>query len=250
MVEWKRTIEFEPATIDLAEFARSHGVSVPPRSGTLAPGQDEPVVIIDRAAWEAIEAHARSATVEVGGLLVGEALRDGASGRPVTLVRGAIPAIGGASSSVSFTFTPDAWDYLTRERDRAWPELITVGWFHTHPNLGVFYSSTDRSTQQAFFNQPWNVGLVIDPLAPHKSGWRLRRRQEPPSAGRCAYASCRSMRRQSPPRRKTATAIRQWQQDILETQLGRISLTLAGMAAGIAVAWAVDRARDGWRSRG
>lgn len=249
MVEWKRTIEFEPATIDLAEFARSHGMSVPPRSGTLAPGQDEPVVIIDRAAWEAIEAHARSATVEVGGLLVGEALRDGASGRPVTLVRGAIPAIGGASSSVSFTFTPDAWDYLTRERDRAWPELITVGWFHTHPNLGVFYSSTDRSTQQAFFNQPWNVGLVIDPLAPtNQVGVFAGAQSHHLPADALRIVPLDETPVATTP--EAATAIRQWQQDILETQLGRISLTLAGMAAGIAVAWAVDRARDGWRSRG
>ena len=248
MVEWKRSIEFEPATIDLAELARSQGITVPPRSGTLAPGQDEPVVIIDRAAWETMEAHARSSSVEVGGLLVGEALRDGASGRPVTLVRGAIPAIGGASSSVSFTFTPDAWDYLTRERDRAWPQMITVGWFHTHPNLGIFYSSTDRSTQQAFFNQPWNVGLVIDPLA--------RSDQVGVFVGAKSYRlpadALRIVPLDETPVAITpeAAANRGWERDMLESGWGRAALTLGGMALGLAGAWAVDRLREERRSRG
>ncbi len=161
MVAWKSTTEFRPASLDLAAFARERGLTLPPGH----PGDEAPAVIVDRSAWDALWEHARSADVEVGGLLIGEVFRDTATGRPIVVVRGAVPALGGASSAVSFTFTPDAWDYLTAERDRQWPDLITVGWFHTHPNLGVFYSGTDRATQRAFFNQPWNIGIVVDPLA-------------------------------------------------------------------------------------
>lgn len=161
MVSWKGTTEFTPAALDLASWAADRGLTLP----TLPASDDHPMVIIERPAWEALWDHARSADVEVGGLLVGEAFRDTATGRPVALIHGAIPALGGASSAVSFTFTPDAWDHLTAERDRSWPDLITVGWFHTHPDLGVFYSTTDRATQGAFFRQPWNIGIVVDPLA-------------------------------------------------------------------------------------
>jgi len=41
---------------------------------------------------------------------------------------------------------------------------ITVGWYHSHPDLGAFFSQTDRATQRAFFNAPYSVALVIDPI--------------------------------------------------------------------------------------
>jgi len=30
--------------------------------------------------------------------------------------------------------------------------------------LGVFFSGTDRYTQRNFFNHPYSIGLVIDPI--------------------------------------------------------------------------------------
>ena len=39
-----------------------------------------------------------------------------------------------------------------------------VGWYHSHPGLGAFFSGTDRETQHAFFRQPYSLGLVVDPL--------------------------------------------------------------------------------------
>ncbi len=41
---------------------------------------------------------------------------------------------------------------------------MVVGWYHSHPNLGAFFSGTDRATQRAFFNRPYSVGLVVDPV--------------------------------------------------------------------------------------
>ena len=45
---------------------------------------------------------------------------------------------------------------------------IVVGWYHSHPNLGAFFSSTDRYTQKHFFNHDYNLGLVIDPIRNEK----------------------------------------------------------------------------------
>ncbi|MCY1311905.1 hypothetical protein D9M70_622700 [compost metagenome] len=39
-----------------------------------------------------------------------------------------------------------------------------VGWYHSHPNLGAFFSGVDRKTQKDFFNSNYNLGLVIDPI--------------------------------------------------------------------------------------
>jgi len=41
---------------------------------------------------------------------------------------------------------------------------MIVGWYHSHPNLGVFFSDTDRATQSTFFNNLYALGLVIDPV--------------------------------------------------------------------------------------
>jgi proteasome lid subunit RPN8/RPN11 len=48
-------------------------------------------------------------------------------------------------------------------RKRA-PHLTIVGWFHSHPDLGAGFSSTDRNTQRNFFRLPHQLGLVIDPF--------------------------------------------------------------------------------------
>jgi proteasome lid subunit RPN8/RPN11 len=49
---------------------------------------------------------------------------------------------------------------------------LVVGWFHSHPRLGAFFSDTDRRTQAAFFNHPFSVGWVIDPFA-NEEAWFL-----------------------------------------------------------------------------
>ncbi|MCG3201208.1 MAG: hypothetical protein NFCOHLIN_01074 [Gammaproteobacteria bacterium] len=41
---------------------------------------------------------------------------------------------------------------------------MVVGWFHSHPNLGAFFSGTDRSTQRKFFGHEYSLGYVIDPI--------------------------------------------------------------------------------------
>jgi len=41
---------------------------------------------------------------------------------------------------------------------------LIVGWFHSHPNLGAFFSGTDRATQRNFFAHDYSLGYVIDPV--------------------------------------------------------------------------------------
>ena len=42
--------------------------------------------------------------------------------------------------------------------------LRITGWWHSHPNLGCFLSSTDLLTQKFFFSKPYQVALAIDPV--------------------------------------------------------------------------------------
>jgi proteasome lid subunit RPN8/RPN11 len=121
-----------------------------------------PQVVITAAALDDVRRHAESDLhVELGGTLLGSVARH--EGRPVVIVEAAIPAQSSEHSAVHFTFTADAWRQLNADREAHFPDLQTVGWFHTHPNLGVFYSSDDVVVHSAAFTQPWHVGLVVDP---------------------------------------------------------------------------------------
>ncbi len=100
--------------------------------------------------------------IEIAGLLAGRVWA-GEVGTLV-LVEEALPADQHVErSSVHVTFRPEAWDVLSRELDRRSPETVVVGWYHSHPSLGAFFSGTDRQTQRGAFRADWQIGVVVDP---------------------------------------------------------------------------------------
>ena len=40
-----------------------------------------------------------------------------------------------------------------------------LGWFHSHPGYGVFLSGMDMFIENNFFNLPYQVAYVVDPLS-------------------------------------------------------------------------------------
>ncbi|MHC4178122.1 MAG: hypothetical protein ACYSWU_11485, partial [Planctomycetota bacterium] len=69
-----------------------------------------------------------------------------------------------------FKFTHDTWTQISRQRDEFSDDMQMVGWYHTHPNWGVFLSGMDRFICENFFNRPLDVALVVDPLRGDR-GW-------------------------------------------------------------------------------
>lgn len=99
---------------------------------------------------------------ELGGVLLGHVYREGET--LFVDVHAALPANSNERGPVHFTFTADAWSQIHRDKAAHYPRLDIVGWFHTHPGLGVFYSSDDVVVHSAAFTLPWHVGLVVDPV--------------------------------------------------------------------------------------
>ena len=60
------------------------------------------------------------------------------------------------------TFTHEAWNHINQVRDENFPEDTLVGWYHTHPGFGIFLSEMDSFIQENFFNQPFQIAVVID----------------------------------------------------------------------------------------
>lgn len=138
----------------LAEACKLHGH---------APMPPQVSVILEQQAAEQIKAHAISnLRTELGGALLGKAYQH--NGTIFVEVKAALPAQSGDHGPVHFTFSADSWRQLQQDKEANYPQLDMVGWFHTHPGLGVFYSGDDVVVHSAAFTLPWHVGLVVDPV--------------------------------------------------------------------------------------
>jgi proteasome lid subunit RPN8/RPN11 len=127
------------------------------------PEEGELRIYVDIDALRDMELHALSNTnVELGGVMLGGQYED-EEGRPFVVVTDALRAQHYESTKGSFKFTHDTWSQITRERDEFPDEIQMVGWYHTHPDWGVFLSGMDMFICDNFFNKPLDVALVIDP---------------------------------------------------------------------------------------
>ncbi len=152
-----------------------------PRVASLAyevPRPDDLAIFIDRRAADAIERHAlRDTSVELGGVLLGRECVDDQTGEPFVWVTQALEARHYENTQASFTYTHATWEEINRERDRLHPELDIVGWYHTHPDYGIFLSGHDLFIHRNFFDQPLQVALVVDPIRQTRGFFRWRNDQ-------------------------------------------------------------------------
>jgi len=102
---------------------------------------------------------------EVGGALVGKWRVDEARGEKFVVVEGALPAPYTRHGSSFVTFTQDSLVALHEQLEQRHPGKQMVGWYHTHPGLGLFLSGYDAWLHEHFFPELWQVALVIDPQA-------------------------------------------------------------------------------------
>jgi len=120
-------------------------------------------VKIDSAVAEQIKKHALSDTNrELGGLLLGTCTED--QNNYNIHIQASIEAKYTEAGQSSLTFTHESWDYMNKEKEKRYPHLKVMGWFHSHPGFGIFLSSHDTFIQKNFFNLPWLVAYVVDPL--------------------------------------------------------------------------------------
>ena len=99
---------------------------------------------------------------------------DDQTGEPFVWVTESLEAKHYENTQASFTYTHDSWEEITRERDRLHPDLDIVGWYHTHPDFGIFLSSHDLFIHRNFFDQPLQVAYVVDPIRQTRGFFRWR----------------------------------------------------------------------------
>jgi proteasome lid subunit RPN8/RPN11 len=117
------------------------------------------------ALMEKIEAHCFSRVdVEVGGFLVGK-VEEGKS-----IVTHVLIAKNTAAQSAQLTFTNKTWETAWAEMSEIGKDAKLIGWFHSHPNFGVFLSDYDKFIQNEFFKEDGMITIVVDPIQ-GKKGW-------------------------------------------------------------------------------
>jgi len=139
------------------------------------PGPDDLPIFLDWRTADRIERHALSdVSVELGGILLGFECVDEKTGAPFVWITQALEAKHFQNTQASFTYTHESWEAISRERDEAFPGLDIVGWYHTHPDFGIFLSGHDEFIHRHFFGQPLQVAFVIDPIRQHRGFFQWR----------------------------------------------------------------------------
>lgn len=132
-------------------------------------------IYLDLQPADAIERHAlRDTSVELGGILLGRECLCDQTGEPFVWVTQSLEAKHYENTQASFTYTHDSWEEITRERDKFYPDLDIVGWYHTHPNFGIFLSGHDLFIHRNYFARPLLVAYVVDPIRGDRGFFRWR----------------------------------------------------------------------------
>jgi proteasome lid subunit RPN8/RPN11 len=161
-MDWQEQEDvYRPETVNAADFVRALALERPPE---LVPNQI--YIFIRQSAYAALREHLRrDLSVELGGLLYGQANYDPQASIYLLTIEAALAASEGIETAVSFAYTSASWQALTPQLQQLDPAWTLIGSYHSHPGLGVFLSKTDLYTQETIFAQDWQIALVVDPIA-------------------------------------------------------------------------------------
>jgi proteasome lid subunit RPN8/RPN11 len=167
--------ELDASTVALGDWP----MMIAPRTAGLRQGGFQ--TIIKRGVLDQIHEHGRdNDKVEICGVLVGNVYTDSLG--PYLYITAMIKGDAASSHAAQVTFTAETWQHIQDVMDKQHPGEKIVGWYHTHPGFDIFLSGMDLFIQDNFFNLPWQVAFVYDPIG-EKEGlfvWRRGKSEKEP----------------------------------------------------------------------
>lgn len=152
--------------IELQEDSSDDSANIQLPMNFLAFGEienDDVKVYIKQDVYKALEKLSASDTSkELGSIIIGDYSHE--LGKTHVVISEYIEAKYTDASASTLTFTHETWDYVHAEHERRYPNKRIIGWQHTHPNYGIFLSNYDLFIQENFFNLPFQIAYVIDPI--------------------------------------------------------------------------------------
>lgn len=124
---------------------------------------DDLKVYIHQETYKKLEEFSKSdVNKELGSILIGDYCEE--MGKKFVVISDYIEAKYTSASASTLTFTHETWEYVHKTHSEKFPDKKIIGWQHTHPGYGIFLSNYDMFIQENFFNLPFQVAYVIDPI--------------------------------------------------------------------------------------
>ena len=104
--------------------------------------------------------HAAASDNEVGGSLLGRAYRfDGYLAVEIAVI---LPGIVEDAGPLHVTLGANTWAELIQKHQKNFPDLMFVGWYHSHPGFGIYLSHMDENVHRSFFFRNWHIAYVMN----------------------------------------------------------------------------------------
>lgn len=203
----------------------------------LALGEIEPddvKVYIKQDVYKALEELAASDTTkELGSIIIGDYANK--LGKTNVIISEYVEAKYTDASASTLTFTHKTWDYVHSEHERLYPDKKIIGWQHTHPNYGIFLSNYDMFIQENFFNLPFQIAYVIDPIQNIRGFFQWKNGKVEKLKGYYIYDEVGKKIKIDPPKEKKEKAVAENKPSKLPTALIAVLCAVCIMLSIIAV---------------
>ena len=122
------------------------------------------LVIMPNAVFGEIMHHLKGdCTRERIGMLIGRPYTRPSCTQLLAYVEAALPVDDSYATGTRVSIQKGGWKEVWKDLVLA-PGSQIIGWYHSHPDHGVFLSAVDRKTQSRWFAQEWKIAIVIDPI--------------------------------------------------------------------------------------
>jgi proteasome lid subunit RPN8/RPN11 len=165
----------------------SSGVlATPPEARFEAPGEVDVLVTFEHQAFAELLAHCTESNVhglEICGLLLGTAEPAHNQGREYRLaVTDILPLEASDASGAHVSADEHVWLRAAAQIEKRFQGKERLGWYHTHPTQGIFFSGSDKDFHSVF-TKPFQFALVVDPRFPKVGLFHWQDRQAGQIAG-------------------------------------------------------------------
>lgn len=148
------------------EFPASHCLLWIPRSrseGDPDRMPDADIMVTQKVLTQVAEHLARGLAHEHAGFLLGNRYSSPTTRREYVVIDNCTRAQQTHNTPVSVTFTPETWVRFKEDLDLQFRGKMAVGWYHSHPKLGIFLSPDDVGLHNTWFTHASQCALVVDP---------------------------------------------------------------------------------------
>ncbi|HMS41636.1 MAG TPA: Mov34/MPN/PAD-1 family protein, partial [Pyrinomonadaceae bacterium] len=160
----------ESAQVIKENFPKQRSLHLQPKGGEPLTGERVDIVVTEEVLLATAHHVAQDTSKESGGFLLGNRYECPNTERQYIIIDQFMKADYTEGTQVSLTFTTDSWAQLTERMGGKYRGKQLVGWYHSHPGMGIFLSNYDLDIHKNRFANEWDVALVLDPIK-HEGGF-------------------------------------------------------------------------------